>query len=372
MFRMDDQDARDLSALDTAPAIQPTQIDTSRWLWPRDLPGWIATAAVTYICAWLGLRLSPVLALPSLSLLLPVLLLWGSRRGGVTAAALGAIALTAAVSYSTPAWTIGIVPIVIIPVIVCRYVCARRRLPFATAWIGCFICLMGGALLAFRLVWVRLGDSPVQYALNALERWLSTSSQAGPALLEAYRFGLARLSVEPFALQFGSNIWIAPSQSRELINSLVTTLAALAESYLPTAFMTGSVLGATLCAAVSPDGSQTGAPALAQWRLPFKGVAGIFMSVALVMTVLNILSGGAFAMAAGLAVAAVQTAMQIQGAAVIESRLEQRGMPLIMRRTLIVICFVILGIILTILGLIASLRHMRELKKPDEDISGIE
>ncbi|MDR1262722.1 MAG: hypothetical protein LBK46_04440 [Oscillospiraceae bacterium] len=359
---MDEKDARNLNALDSTPTIQ---VGVRNWLTPRDAAGWICLAAVAAICVWLGWQFAPSLALPSLTLMLPALLLWGASRGGAIAALFGTAALTAAIGYSTPAWTVGLAPLVLLPAIICRYVCARKRLPFVYAWVGSFACLMVGALLAFRLVWIRLGSSPVQYALNALEHWLSTSPQAGAALLDAYRFGLARLSGEPFALQFGSSVWIAPSQSRELINSLITTLGTLAESYLPTAFVTGSVIGATLCASISPDGSPTGAPPLAQWKLPMKGLVGIFMSVALALVVLNMLSGGVFALAAGLAVAAVQTALEIQGAAVVEFNLEKRGVPMIARRTLIAICFVILGIFLTILGLIDSLRSMRGIKKPD-------
>ncbi|MDR0397308.1 MAG: hypothetical protein LBH66_08410 [Oscillospiraceae bacterium] len=358
---MDDHDARDLLALDSAP---DGQTASRNWMAPRGAAGWITAAAITVMCAWMGLRLAPALALPTLALMLPALILWSARRGGAIAAILGAAALTIGVGYSTPAWTIGCAPLVLLPAIAFRYVCARKRLNFSTAWLGCFACLLGGALLAFRIVWIRLGDSPVTYALDALERWFGSSPQAGAALLEAYRFGLARIGGEPFALRFGERIWIAPSQRSELINSLISTLNVLAQSYLPTAFISGSVLGATLCAAVSPDGSPNGAPPLAQWRLSFKGPAGIFMSVAVALAILNLLSGGAFAMASALAVAAVQTALQIQGAAAVESRLQRHGAPLAVRRIVIAACFVILGIFLTILGLIVSLRHMRQTAKP--------
>ncbi|GHU80800.1 hypothetical protein AGMMS49992_33910 [Clostridia bacterium] len=168
-------------------------------------------------------------------------------------------------------------------------------------------------------------------------------------------------------MQFGSNIWIAPSQSRELINSLVSTVGDLAEAYVPTAFVSGAVIGATLCAACSPDGSPTGAPPFSRWRLPIRGTAGIFMSVALVLFILNLVSGGAFAMASGLAVAAVQTALTIQGAAVIEFNLEKRRMPAAVRRVIIVLCYVILGIPCTILGLVDSLWNLRRLDIPKPD-----
>ncbi|MDR1598757.1 MAG: hypothetical protein LBS11_02615 [Oscillospiraceae bacterium] len=359
---MNEEDARDLRALDSPPGSQPIP---QNWLTPRGAAGWITAAAVASVTAWLGWSFAPALALPTMALVMPALLLWGARRGGAAAAALGTAALSAAIAYSTPAWTAGCAPLVLLPAIVFRYVCARRRLPFSTTWVGCLACLLGSAMLAFRLVWARLGDSPVTYALAALERWLNTSSQAGATLLEAYRFGLARIGSEPFALQFGSGVWIAPSQRGELINSLISTLGALAQSYLPTAFISGSVLGATLCAAVSPDGSPNGAPPFAKWRIPFRGPAGIFMSVALVLFALNLLSGGAFEMASSLAVAAAQTGLQIQGAAALESRLGRHGLPLITRRALIVVCFAILGIFLTILGLVVSLRHTRRTAKPE-------
>ena len=340
--------------------------------------GGICVAAL----ACVGLFAAPVLAFPIVALTLPALMLWVMNSMGALVGAVCVAALCAATGISSAPWVAVLPLIVILPPVALHQSGAMSRRPFQIRLYMMMGCLCACAVTALAVVWRALGASPMLAAVDALENWLANNAQGNPFLLNAYRFGLARMREgSPFTLRFGGATWIAPAHLRELTDSLLYTVRSLLSAWLPGWVVTGAAAGAALMTsqvkeenaieASNPyngNGDEKAAsvvPPFGRWRLT-DGWGGLLAGAAMSLMLLNLFSGGALGAASAIGSAVFQAVMAVQGVSVMESALEKRSAPKVLRMVLIGLCFVIFGMACFWVGLADALFDLRKIHGEDE------
>ncbi len=215
------------------------------------------------------------------------------------------------------------------------------------------------------------GNDLVLSATEAIIAYLESSPICDTYLYYFYRFGFIQLPASiPATAVAGQNMMIVLSSEAHtaLINDFRSFLQIMLTSLIPSALAACSILTGTFSITTGAKyAEQDGElpykrPAIAEWFLP-KGVGGAVCGLLVGYIIPYITENSALVMAGVLMESTFSTVIGLQGFATLEFIQSRRGKSVGGRRTLGVILYGILPMLMTLLGLMDQVTDMRGLRR---------